>query len=315
MRLPAACCLAACLCVPAFGAEPSNSQTSAGHPDLEGIWSYATVTPLERPAELAGKEFWTAQEAAAYEKHLKQQVSTDRRDGGAQTDVGRSYNELWRDRGNVLASRRTSIIIDPPDGKLPALTPAAQKRIEAANTHAQAHPADGPEDRSLWERCLTRGLPMYPRSYNNNFQIVQTPGSVAILQEMIHEVRVVRMGGTHAPAVARSFLGDSIGHWEGNTLVVETANFNGSAEFGWSDEVWYNRGLRLTERLTRVGPDELRYQFTVDDPDTFVRPWTGEIIATRTSGPIFEYACHEGNLALTDILSGARTAEKAAKQK
>jgi hypothetical protein len=285
-------------------------RTADGRPDLEGVWINSTLTPLERPAEFAGKEFLTEQEAADYVKRLLQQVNTDRRDGGAQVDVGRSYNEFWRDRGNdVVADRRTSLISDPPDGRVPPLTPEAQKRVEETRTWMREHSTDGPEGRSLAERCIswtTAGPPMLPGPYNNDFQIFQAPGYVVILNEMIHDARTIPLDGRpHASQNIREWLGDSRGHWEGNTLVVDTTNFISEYSFRGSDA-----NLHVTERFTRVSPDMIQYEFTVDDPTAFTRAWTARIPLNKTTGPVYEYACHEGNYAMTDILAGARAAEK-----
>jgi hypothetical protein len=285
------------------------SRTADGQPDLEGVWTNSTLTPLERPAEFAGKEFLTEQESADYVKRLLQQVNTDRRDGGAQVDVGRSYNEFWRDRGNnVIADRRTSLIIDPPDGRVPPLTPEAQKRVEAARAYMRDHATDGPEGRSLAERCIawaTAGPPMLPGPYNNDIQIVQTREQVVILNEMIHDARLIPLDGRpHVSPDIRQLLGDSRGHWDGNTLVVDTTNFNGENSFRGSDA-----NLHLTERFTRVSPNLIQYEFTVDDPTAFTRAWSARIPLNKTPDRVYEYACHEGNYALTDILAGARAAE------
>ncbi len=289
-----------------------TSKTPDGQPDLQGVWTNSTLTPLERPAEFAGKEFLTKQEASDYVKSTLQRVSSDRRDGGAQVDVNRSYNEFWRDRGNdLVADRRSSLIVDPPDGRVPALTPAAQKRVEEKRAWMQEHATDGPEGRSLAERCIswtTAGPPMLPGPYNNDLQIVQGPGYVVILNEMIHDTRLIPLDGRpHASANIRGWLGDSRGHWEGNTLVVDTTNFIGEYSFRGSDA-----NMHLTERFTRVSPDRIQYEFTVDDPTAFSKPWTARIPLNKTAGPVYEYACHEGNYALTDILAGARKAEKKA---
>src|ERR1700722_649141 len=211
-------------------------RTPDGQPDLEGVWSNPTLTPLERPAELAGKETLTEQEAADYVHRQLNQVNSDRRDGGAQTDVGRSYNEFWRDRGNdLVADRRSSLIVDPPDGRIPPLTPQAQKRVDEARAWMQEHATDGPEGRSMGERCIswtTAGPPMLPGPYNNDLQIVQAPGYVVILNEMIHDVRMIPLDGRpHVDAGIREWMGDSRGHWENNTLVVDTTNFNGEYSF------------------------------------------------------------------------------------
>jgi hypothetical protein len=278
--------------------------------DLEGIWSNATVTQLERPADLAGKATFTPEEAAAYEKRVVERSNVDHRTGNAETDVASAYNQFWYDRGTkAVGTRHTSLIVDPVDGRLPPLTPEAQKRVQDTRAWAQEHATDGPEGRSLGERCIlwnTAGPPMLPGPYNNNFQIFETRDQVVILNEMIHDARVIPLDGRpHLASNIRQLMGDSRGHWEGNTLVVDTTNFSGKFSVRGSDE-----NLHLTERFTRVSPDTLLYEFTVDDPTAFTRPWTAQIPVTRTKGPIFEYACHEGNYAMTDILAGARAAEK-----
>ena len=285
---------------------------AAGQPDLRGIWSNATITPLERPSDLAGKATFSAEEAAAYEKQVAERNNVDRRSRNAEADVTLGYNDFWWDRGTkVISSRRTSLIVDPPDGRIPALTPAARKRADAARAWTTEHATDGPEGRSLSERCIlwsTAGPPMLPGPYNNNFQIFETRNQVVILNEMIHDARVIPLDGRpHLASNIRLWMGDSRGHWEGQTLVVDSTNFSGKFSFRGSDE-----NLHLTERFTRVSPDTLLYEFTVDDPTAFTRPWTAQIPMTKTKGPIFEYACHEGNYAMTDILAGARAAESTA---
>jgi hypothetical protein len=288
-------------------------KTVDGQPDLQGVWTNVTITPLERPAEFAGKEFLTEQEAAAYEKQVRERTNADRRDGGAEADLGRAYNDAWYDRGTrVVGTRRTSLITDPPDGRIPPLTAEAQKRQAELREAASGHQFDGPENRPLTERCLlwpTAGPPMLPSAYNNNYQIVQAPGYVVIVVEMIHEARMIPLDGRpHLPQNVRKWLGDSRGHWEGNTLVVETTNFNGKSRFRGADE-----NMHLIERFTRVAPDTIMYEFTVDDPTAFTRKWTAQIPMKKTEGPIYEYACHEGNYALTGVLAGARADEKTAK--
>jgi hypothetical protein len=290
-------------------------RTPDGHPDLQGIWTNSTMTQLERPEQFAGKATLTEDEAVAYEKSTIVQRDRDRRDGGADVDVGRAYNELFFDQGTRLArlngTIRTSMITDPADGRVPPLTPEAEKKQEAQRAEARMHPADGPENRSLAERCLfwaTTGPPMLPGPYNNMYQIYQAPGTVLILSEMIHEVRIVATDGRpHLPANMRKWTGDSIGHWEGDTLVVDTTNFTGKTRFRGSDE-----NLHVIERFTRVGPDTIDYQFTIDDPSVFTRSWSAELPLAAVPGPIYEYACHEGNYALVDILTGARAQEKKA---
>jgi hypothetical protein len=278
--------------------------------DLEGIWSNATITPLERPTDLGGKATFTAEEAAAYEKQVVERNNVDHRTGNAETDVATAYNQFWYDRGTkAVGTRRTSLIVDPPDGRLPALTPQAQKRVQDTRRWIEQHSTDGPEGRTLGERCIlwaTAGPPMLPGPYNNNFQIFETGDQVVILNEMIHDARVIPLDGRpHLASNIRQLMGDSRGHWEGHTLVVDTTNFSGKFSVRGSDE-----NLHLTERFTRVSPDTLLYEFTVDDPTAFTKPWTAQILVTKTKGPIFEYACHEGNYAMTDILAGARAAEK-----
>ncbi len=288
-------------------------RTADGQPDLQGIWTNATLTPLERPRELAGKEFFTEAEAAEYARQLRARNNADRRDSNAEADLAVGYNDVWWERGAaVVSTRRTSLIVDPPDGRIPPLTPEAQKRAADAAAARSAHPADGPEDRSLADRCIVRGNagpPMMPAGYNNNYQILQTPEFVAILIEMIHDVRIIPLDGRpHLSKKVQRLTGDSRGRWEGTTLVVETTNFTGKTNFRGSGE-----HLRVVERFTRTDESTLLYQFTVDDPQSFTRPWTGEIPMKRAEGPLFEYACHEGNLSMENILSTARDEEAAAR--
>ena len=292
------------------------ARTADGQPDLQGIWSYATLTPLERPRELAGKEFFTEKEAAAYEKSLLDKNNRDRRDGGADADLGRAYNELWYDSGShVVKTLRTSLVIDPPDGRIPAFTPEAQKR-EAARAEDRRRrggdPADSWEDRSLGERCITRGAPKLPGGYNNNLEIVQTPGCVGILQEMIHEARVIPLDGRpHLNPSVHQWLGDSRGRWEGNTLVVDTTNYTDKSVFNaFNCCRGAGANLHVIERFRRVDADTIDYQYTVDDPTTYTRPWTVSIPLSRTEGPLYEYACHEGNYGMAGLLAGARAEEK-----
>ena len=318
--------LALALQVPAAGqaaqkTPPANKKawvqpkTPDGKPDLQGVWTNSTLTPVERPAEFQGKPTISEAEAVAYEKRTVEGRNRDQRASDPEVDVGRAYNELFFDQGSKLSrvdgTARTSMIIDPPDGKIPALTPEAQKRMDAVRTAARLHPADGPESRSLPERCIfwpTAGPPMLPGPYNNMYQIYQTPGYVAIYSEMIHETRLIPMDGRpHAPSTVRSWLGDSRGHWEGNTLVVDTTNFNSKTRFRGSDD-----NLHVIERFTRVSPEMILYKFTIDDPTAFTKPWTVETPFVAMQGPIYEYACHEGNYAMMDILAGARAEEKKA---
>jgi hypothetical protein len=282
-------------------------RTSFGQPDLQGLWNTVTITPLERPRDLAGKEYFTAEEAAAYEKRL-----VERRDSDADAAESVADPVVWWERGvHVVSTRRTSLIIDPPDGRLPPLTPEAQKKMQEARAQTRLHPADGPEDRSLQERCLlstSTGPPTLSGPYNNNIEIVQTPDYVMLLIEMIHDVRIIPLDGRpHLQRDVHQWMGDPRGHWEGDTLVVESTNFTSKTHFRGSDE-----NLHLVERFSRAGPDTILYQFTVDDPTAFSKSWTGELPIQKSAGPLYEFACHEGNRAMEHMLSAARAAEKSA---
>ena len=293
--------------------------TPWGDPDLQGIWDFRTITPMERPAELAGKAILTAEEAADFEARENRRLNRDLVDpekGGAiyppESEGGVvPYNEFWYDRGNALVEdRRTSLIVDPPDGRIPPLTAAAAERTAARSAYLRDHPADSWHDRSLGDRCIlgfNAGPPMVPSAYNNNVQLLQTPDHVVILNEMVHNARIVPLDGRPHGTV-RQWVGDSRAHWEDNTLVVETR--------GFGDLVGFRGGatanLRVVERFTLVGADSLSYEFTLEDPETWTRPWTALVPMKRTPGPMFEYACHEGNYAMDGILGGARAEERAA---
>jgi len=307
---------------PLAGQQWTPQRTPDGQPDLQGVWSTATLTPLERPPEFAGREFLTAQEAADYERRTLNEVNSDRRDRGAEADLRRNYNEFWRDRATaVIASRRTSIIVDPPDGKIPPFTaeglkkravrvvatgPEGSRFAPAAGPASSAPGPAGPEDLALRIRCISRDLPMIPTPNNNFLQIVQGEGYVAINQEMMHEVRLIPLDRRpHAAPQIRGYMGDSRGRWEAETLVIDTTNFIGVSNFYGADQ-----NMHLVERLTRTGADTILYQFTVDDPSAFTKPWSGELSMRRSREPVVEYACHEGNYSMTTILQGARAAEK-----
>ena len=295
-------------------------RTPDGQPDLQGVWDYRTITPLERPKDLGTKAFFTEAEAAEYEKKENQRQNRDLIDpeqGGLFYPAGGvvPYNEFWYDRGNKIAgTKRTSLIIDPPDGRLPSWTPQGQKAAElramAQRNDQSGHPkADSWEDRPLQERCivgLNAGPPMIPGAYNNNVQLFQTPGYVAILNEMVHSSRIVPTDG-RAHGNLRQWKGESVGHWEKDTLVVDTINFRRETSLDGS-----SANTHLVERFTRVDANTLLYEFTVDDPTMWTRPWTAVIPMTKSDEPIYEYACHEGNYAMSGILAGARAAEKAA---
>ena len=299
----------------------AQARTPDGQRDLQGTWTNATLTPFQRPAELGTKEFFTEDEAAAFEKQRIQLNDVDRLEGTGDTDLARrAYNNAWFDRGTrVVKSRRTSLVVDPPDGRIPAMTPEGQKRADNFRQQQTQHPADGPEDRYLTERCIlfgAAGPPMLPEPYNNNYQIVQSPGYVAILAEMNHDVRIIPLDGCpHLAPGMHQWKGNSRGHWEGNTLIVETDNFkfNDQSRFG----VGYLTGmtdqnLHVVERFTRTDANTITYRATVDDPTVYTKPWTVEISMTKRTDPIYEYACHEGNYGMFGILSGARAEEKKA---
>jgi hypothetical protein len=294
-------------------AKPSGAPHTAVAPqDLEGVWSFSTLTPVERTAEFEGKPFLTDAEASAFEKRTMERNDRDRRDTSPEADVGGAYNEFWFARGSKLAVLRgrklTSLVVDPPDGRIPALTPEAQKRAAARAAERREHALDGPEDRPLGERCLVfnAGPPMMPGPYNNVVQILQMRDYVVIFNEMIHDARVVPLDGRpHLAPTVRRWQGDSRGRWEGATLVVDTTNFTDKTNFRGSDE-----NLHLIERFTRVDTGTLLYEFRVDDPTAFSKPWQVAIPMTKTSDRIFEYACHEGNYALQDVLRGARAQEQ-----
>ena len=293
-------------------------RTPDGQPDLQGVWSNASIVPLERPKELEGKPFFTPEEKAAYEAKVFARSTRDKTPSpGA---VG-TYNDFWWDADSKRAQNfRTSLIVDPPDGKSPPLTPQAQQKLAADRAYSREHPADSPEDRSLMERCIlfpTTGPPMLPSFYNNsqfgalttNYQIVQTRDYVIIVVELNHDVRRIPLDGRpHFPSGIRQWLGDSRGHWEGETLVVDTTNFTGKSNFRGADG-----NLHLTERFTRTALDTLLYEFTMDDPTAFTKPWMAEVPMIASDGPLYEHACHEGNYGLTGILAGARAEEKAAR--
>jgi hypothetical protein len=284
-------------------------RTADGKPDLHGVWAYGTLTPLERPGDVSGKTEFTDEEAEQFQKQARENRNQDRRDGaGTNADVSRAYNDFWWDFGRNVSGRQTSLVIDPPDGRIPALTPEAQQRAAAlAEVRSRrTTAAEGPEDRSLWERCITRQLPTLPGPYNNNIQIIQTRDHVVIVNEMIHEARIIPLDGRPQGKLTR-WHGDSRGRWEGDTLVVETARFSGKTSFRGSGE-----GLRLVERYQRVNAGTLLYQVRIEDPATWTKPWTVQIPMSANDEGFFEYACHEGNHGLQGILKGARLDDKLA---
>jgi hypothetical protein len=309
---------AALVMVASMPLDAQSFKTSWGDPDLQGTWTNQTLTPLERPAEFAGKPVLTEAEARAYEARIRQQNNADIRTPGTRRDVTVAYNDAWWDRGErIVADRRTSLIVDPADGRIPALTPAAQKRAEAARAAIAAigdNPA-APEDLDVYSRCIIRSaLPRLSTGYNNNYEIVQAPGYVAILQEQIHDTRIIPLDGRpHLAGAVRQWLGDSRGRWEGDTLVVETTNFTDEARGSTFRDA--TRNMVLVERFRRVDAETIDYQFTVTDPETWTRPWTVKMPWNKVDGLMYEYACHEGNYGLANTLRSARAAEKAASPK
>ena len=324
---------------PAASARAAMPRTADGHPDLQGTYDIATLTPIERPASAGGHLSLTDKEAASIETSESRRVNdralpspVDRAAPPIGAPVG-GYNNFWIDRGSSVIrvdnAPRSSLIIDPPDGKIPALTAAGGERAarlrngpsadanEENQTGALVSGAyDDPEQRPLGERCLlgfgsTSGPPTLPNYFYNNLkQIVQTPTTILIQVEMVHDARVIRMNQPHLPPTIKRWMGDSVGRWEGDTLVVDTTNFTSKTRFRGSSE-----SLHVVERFSRLDDKTLLYRFTVEDPQTWVRPWTGEFPWPATSEPIFEYACHEGNYALSHILSGARAQEAEAAKK
>lgn len=281
--------------------------------DLQGIWTNATITPFERPAELSGKEFLTEKEV----KELEARAADNTRDRPPQPgDVG-SYNEFWFDSGTkVVGTRRTSLVVEPKDGKVP-LRPEA----EAKRDYNAAHNADSWEYMSVWDRCITRGVPggAFPAGYNNAYQILQIPGYVVLLYEMIHETRIIPLDGRpHLPSSVKLWNGDSRGRWEGNTLVIDTTNYNDkgwiatSAATGRIKGIPQSEALHLVERFTRIDRNTINYEVTIDDPKMYTQPWKLTIPLVRDPDyKIFEYACQEGNHAVENVLRGGRAGERA----
>jgi hypothetical protein len=283
--------------------------------NFEGVWNSATVTPLERPPQLKDKAFFTPQEAAEFEREIADRNEERPPQPAARNTGTGTYNTFFREFGTrTVRTLRTSIITDPPDGRIPPLTPAAAE-IKRQRTEQQ-RAVESAEATGLQDQCLafvTAGPPMLPYSYNSNYQIVQTKDTFLVYAEMMHDARIIHMDGrAHLPQTIRRWMGDSIGRWEGSTLVVDTTNFNDAGgfygdaggNFGWS------RNLHVVERFRMFDADTLLYQFEIDDPTAFTRPWKGELTMARSSGRIYEYACHEGNYSLVNMLRGYRAAER-----
>ena len=299
---------------PALTMAQDVPQTAWGAPDLQGVWDFRTITPLERPENLGDKAFLTQEEAAQREQGAVDRAvrlwNREAQPAEAGGNVG-GYNNFWMDQGtNVIGTRRTSLIIDPPNGRLPEATETGRARAAAnRGSFSSALPASY-TDLSNSDRCLmgfNAGPPITPAAYNQNVQLFQTPDHLVMLTEMVHTVRVIPLDGT-PPLVEglRQLSGDSRGHWEGKTLVVETANFEARRDWRGSTE-----GMRLIERFTRVDADTLEYEFTVTDPGTWDAPWTVNLPMRRNELPMFEYACHEGNYSMEAMLGGARADERA----
>ncbi len=320
-----------------LAAQPADAQTSSGnkksaavprtpwgHPDLQGIWTTDAEqgVPIERPAEFGDRPLLNERELAKRDAELKKRARDDKEDRvelGKTTGEGSKVQsgdgpEHWYEMGKNI-SPRTSLVLDPPNGRIPPYTPEGKKRLAVQNDKGSFRnnstgPWDGPEDLDLRDRCITRGLPRtwFPSAYNNGFQIVQTPDNVVVYYERLHEARVIPLDGRpHAGPQVREYTGDSRGRWEGDTLVVDVTNFSDKSEFYGSAE-----NLHVTERYTRVG-DAIEVRFTVEDSTTWTKPWTAMVTGRKDPDywQIFEYACHEGNYGLRNILSGARAQDKA----
>ncbi len=311
-RLICAAALAVSLAVlgPATAFGEDIPKTSWGAPDIMGTWDFRSITPFERPKEFGDKEFLTAEEIQAWEaKTLKARADRRNRDpvqGQGDVDVG--YNAFWLDRGEKMTGTlRTSLVVDPPDGRVPSLTKKAQRRYDERYARWGEVPA-GPEDRNPLERCIVgfnAGPPMNPGAYNNFLEIFQTPHHVALVTEMINDHRIIPLDGRdHVPENVRFWKGDSRGRWEGDTLVVTTKNFTDHTHFRGSGP-----NMVLEERFTRSSEGTLLYEYTINDPDSFERPWSVAVEMKKTSDPLLEYACHEGNRAMFLMLSGARVQE------
>jgi hypothetical protein len=310
--------------VPLAGQSPASRpassvpRTTDGRPDLQGVWNYATLTPMERPDGVSSKGTLTDAEAVEFEA---QTLRRQNRDFNVPAGNVGDYNNFWYDRGtNIVKSKRTSLVIDPADGRIPALTAAAQERQTKFAEARRGIGLDEPTPRGFVEdlgpgqfrvRCVLgshSGPPITPGAYNNHIQIVQAPGHVALVDEQIHTTRIVPLDG-RPHGSNRRWVGDSRGRWEGDTLVIETKNFRPETQF--DTRLRYSANLHVIERLTRVDADTLLYRATIDDPDTWTSPWTYEVPMTRTTEHMYEYACHEGNYGIVNILAGARERERA----
>ncbi len=312
--------VAVVVAVVSVGAVPAVAQTDAprtawGQPDLQGVWDFRSITPMQRPEDLADKEFLTAEEAAQLEQEAVDRDIRLWNRGARRTEAGENvggYNNFWLDRGlKTVGTRRTSLIVDPPNGRMPSLTPAGERRAAQRREYRREHPADSWVDFSPGVRCImgfNAGPPMTPSAYNNNMQLFQTPDHVVLVTEMVHTARIVPLDGRPPLAAGiRQWSGDSRGHWEGETLVIETRNFAAKRRWRGTTE-----SMQLVERLTRVDAETLLYEFTVTDPETWTSSWTAAVPMRRNDGQMYEYACHEGNYSMGLMLAGQRAEEKAA---
>ena len=301
--------------VPAVAQGDDAPRTLWGQPDLQGVWDFRSITPMERPEELGDQGFLTVEEAASLEQDAADRDARLWEQGARRTEAGGNvgaYNNFWMDRGlKAVGTRRTSLIVYPPNGRMPSLTPAGQQRADARREYAGEHPADSWVDFSSGVRCIlgfNAGPPFTPSAYNNNVQVFQTPDHVVIMTEMVNTARIVPLDGRpRLDPDVRQWSGDSRGYWEGDTLVIETRNFDDKRRWRNTTE-----SMRLVERLTRVAADTLTYEFTVTDPETWRSPWTASVPLVLNPEPMFEYACHEGNYSMPGMLAGTRADEKAA---
>ena len=299
--------------------EAEAPRTPWGAPDLQGVWDFRTITPLERPEELGDQAFLTAEEAANQEQEVVERNARLLNEAARRTEAGGNvgaYNNFWMDRGTrTVGTRRTSLIVDPPNGRIPPFSEAGQARADARAEYRSEHPADSWADRSVGERCVlgfNSGPPMEPRAYNNHMQLFQTADHVVILNEMVHDARIIPLDGGALAEGVTQWMGDSRGRWEGDTLVVDTTNFYNKNSF--TERYGATAAMTLQERFTRVDAETLVYEFTVEDPATWTLPWAVEVPMMRSEDQVWEYACHEGNYGMDGILAGHRAEERDAAQ-
>ncbi len=318
-RHPSVSVVAVVVAIGLLGAVQASAQTDPprtawGQPDLQGVWDFRSITPMQRPNDRADQEFLTAEEAAELDQAaIERDVRSWNREA-RRTEAGGNvgaYNNFWMDRGlRTVGTRRTSLIVYPPNGRMPSMTPSGQERAQARRDYAQEHPADSWSDFSSGVRCIlgfNAGPPFTPSAYNNNMQLFQTPDTVVVMTEMVNTSRVIPLNGQpHLDPDVLQWSGDSRGYWEGDTLVVETRNFDPKRKWRGT-----TASTRLVERFTRVDAETLEYAFTVTDPETWTSAWTASVPLVLNPEPMFEYACHEGNYSMPVMLGGARTEELA----